>query len=170
MRGIGRVLTLLAAAALAIACSDKTPTGPAMTEIAGASSQAAVASGRASATRSLAPRQQPADGLIGSWGGDHVRATIGEASSILVYDCAHGTIDQPFTVDTAGRFTLMGTHVIDSPGPVHEGDVPVLHPALYTGSTDGKVLTFTVTLTDSNQSFGPFTLALNAPGRVFPCL
>jgi hypothetical protein len=168
MRGIGRILTLLAAAAPAIGCSDKTPTSPAMTEIAGASSQAAAASGRA--TRSLAPRQQPADGLIGSWGGDHVRATIGEAGSLLVYDCAHGSIDQPFTVDAAGRFTLIGTHVIDSPGPVHEGDVPVLHPALYTGSTDGKVLTFTVTLTDSNQSFGPFTLALNAPGRVFQCL
>ena len=35
---------------------------------------------------------------------------------------------------------------------------PVRHPARYTGSTDGNVLTFTVTLTDSNQTLGPFTI------------
>jgi hypothetical protein len=168
MRAIGRGLLLLGAAALSITCADKTPTGPAIVEIEGTSSQAAPA--RASAPRPLAPRQPTAYGLIGTWGGDHVRATVGLASSLLVYDCAHGSIDQPFTVDTAGRFALAGTHVMESGGPVQVGVEPVRHPALYTGSTDGKLLTFTVTLTDSNQTFGPFTLALNDPGRVFRCL
>ena len=161
---------LLGAVALSIACADKTPTGPAIVEIEGTSPQAASSPARASAPRPLAPRQPTADGLIGTWGGDHVRATVGLASSLLVYDCANGSIDQAFTVDTAGRFALTGTHVMESPGPVQEGVDPVRHPALYTGSTDGKVLTFTVTLTDSNQTFGPFTLALNAPGRVVHCL
>jgi hypothetical protein len=161
---------LSAAVALSIACADKTPTGPAIVEFKSTSSQAASLPARASAPRPLAPRQQTADGLIGTWGGDHVRATVGLASSLLVYDCANGSIDQPFTVDTAGRFVLAGTHVMESPGPVQVGVEPVRHPALYNGSTDGKVMTFTVTLTDSNQTFGPFTLALNAPGRVVRCL
>jgi hypothetical protein len=161
---------LLGAVALSIACAEKTPTGPAIVAIEGTSSQAASSPARAPAPRSLAPRQPTADGLIGTWGGNHVRATVGLASSLLVYDCANGSIDQPFTVDTAGRFTLAGTHVMESPGPVQVGVEPVRHPAFYTGSTDGKVLTFTVTLTDSNQTFGPFTLALNDPGRVFRCL
>ncbi len=153
-----------------MACADKTPTSPTTAESAGASSQAASSPARGSAPRSLAPRQSTADGLIGTWGGDHVRATVGLASTLLVYDCANGSIDQPFTVDAAGRFDLTGTHAMESPGPVRAGVEPVRHPARYTGSTDGKVLTFTVTLTDSNQTFGPFTLALNAPGRVVRCL
>ena len=153
-----------------MACAGKTPTGPATADIEGASSQAASPPARASVPRSLAPRQVTAEGLIGTWGGDHVRATVGLASTLLVYDCANGSIDQPFTVDAAGRFDLTGTHAMESPGPIRVGDEPVRHPARYTGSTDGKVLTFTVTLIDSSQTFGPFTLALNAPGRVVRCL
>jgi len=155
---------------LSMACANKTPTGPAAADIGGASSRAASSPTRGSAPRSLAPRPLTADGLIGTWGGDHVRATVGLASTLLVYDCANGSIDQPFTVDAEGRFVLTGTHAMESPGPIPVGDEPVRHPARYTGSTDGKVLTFTVTLTDSNQTFGPFTLALNAPGRVLRCL
>jgi hypothetical protein len=108
--------------------------------------------------------------MIGTWGGEHVRITIGATSAILVYDCAHGTIDQAFVVDPAGRFDLVGTHVPESPGPVREDKPPVAHPARYAGSTDGKTLTFSITLTDSGQSFGPFTLSLGAPGRLFKCL
>jgi hypothetical protein len=111
-----------------------------------------------------------AAGLIGTWGGEHVRITIGAASSILEYDCAHGSIDQPFTVDAGGRFDLIGTHVPEEPGPIHEGQPPAAHPARYTGSTDGKTMTFTVTLTDISQTLGPFALALDAPGRVVKCL
>jgi hypothetical protein len=111
-----------------------------------------------------------ADGLIGTWGGEHVRITIGAASSILEYDCAHDSIDQPFAVNTAGGFTLTGTHVVESGGPIREGEGPMSHPALYTGSTDGKTMTFTVTQTDTNQTLGPFALALDAPGRVVKCL
>jgi hypothetical protein len=111
-----------------------------------------------------------ADGLIGTWGGDDVRITIGAASSILQYDCAHGTIDQPFAVNSIGRFDLVGTHTLEEPGPIREGQTSVARPARYTGSTDGKTMTFAITLTESNQTFGLFTLALDAPGRVVKCL
>src|SRR5712671_6526503 len=103
MQALGRGLKLLGVVALSVACAGKTPTGPAVADI-GASSQAASSPARGSAPRSLAPRQLTADGLIGTWGGDHVRATVGVASTLLVYDCANGSIDQPFTVDGAGRF------------------------------------------------------------------
>jgi hypothetical protein len=168
--GNTRDLSLFLAVALSIACTGKTPTGPSLAAVGAASAAGASAGGRPSAPRALAPRQAASDGLIGTWGGEHVRLTIGMASSLLEYDCAHGSIDQPFTVDAAGRFDLAGVHVVETPGPVREGDESVQHPARYTGSTDGKTLTFTLTLTDSNQTFGPFTLTLNAPGRVVKCL
>src|SRR5690242_9962163 len=118
MRAIGRGLRLLGVVAMSMACADKTPTGPAMADTEGASSPAAFLPARGTAPRSLAPRPLAADGLIGTWGGDHVRATVGRASSLLVYDCANGSIDQPLTVDAEGRFILTGTHVMESPGPI----------------------------------------------------
>jgi hypothetical protein len=167
---IKRVLAFAAIVVFSLACADKTPSGPALEQAQGTSAQAADSPVRASSPRALAPRQSVANGLIGTWGGEHVRITIGAASSILEYDCAHGSIDQPFAVNAAGGFTLTGTHVLESGGPIRQGVEPVSHPALYTGSTDGKTMTFTVTLTDINQTFGPFALVLDAPGRVVKCL
>jgi len=169
LREFGRFLTLAAAVGLSLACEGRTPTGPALVQAQGDTAQAA-SPARGSSPRSLAPRQSVADGLIGTWGGVHVRITIGAASSILEYDCAHGSIDQPFTVNVAGGFTLTGTHVVESGGPIREGVEPVRHPARYTGSTDGRTMTFTITLTDTNETLGPFALALDAPGRVVKCL
>jgi len=170
MREIRRLLMLATAAGLSLACTDRTPTGPALDKADGALAQAASSPARGSAPRSLAPRQSLADGLIGTWGGDHVRITIGAASSILEYDCAHGSIDQPFKVDANGHFDLAGTHVPEEPGPIREDQPPVVHPARYTGTTDGRTMTLTVTQTDSNQTLGPSTLTLDAPGRVVKCL
>ncbi len=170
--GLRKLFPLAAIALLPLACADQSPTDPSSNAASGVQTAGgtAVVPARESAPRSLAPRQSPNDGMIGTWGGDHVRITIGAASAILVYDCAHGTIDQAFTVDQAGRFDLMGTHVAETPGPIREDQAPVTHPARYTGSTDGKTLTFSVTLTDSGQMLGPFTLALGALGHVVKCL
>ena len=43
------------------------------------------------------------------------------------------------------------------PGPIHPGD-PVVHPARYTGTVDGKTMTFTVTETDTGLTLGKFVL------------
>ncbi len=170
--GLRKLLPLAAIALLPLACTDRSPTAPASNAASAARSalETAIVPSRESAPRVLAPRQSPNDGMIGTWGGDHVRITIGAASAILVYDCAHGTIDQAFIVDPAGRFDLVGTHVPEAPGPIREEQAPATHPARYTGSTDGKTLTLSVTLTDSGQVLGSFTLALGAPGRVVKCL
>jgi hypothetical protein len=170
--GVRRFSALAVIALLPLACADRSPTGPAANAVSGVrtAAETAVVPARESAPRPLAPRQSPNDGMIGTWGGEHVRITIGAASAILVYDCAHGTIDQAFVVDPAGRFDLVGTHVPESPGPVREDKPPVAHPARYAGSTDGKTLTFSTTLTDSGQILGPFTLSLGAPGHLFRCL
>ena len=169
MRESRRGLTLLFSLLLAAACSDRSPTGPAVPEPRNTTAQSASSPSRVSEPRAIAPRSSTTVGLIGTWGGDHVRITVGAASSLLEYDCARGSIDQPVTVDAAGRFDLAGTHVTEHPGPVLETPLTV-HPARYTGSTDGKTMTYTVTLTDTNQTFGPYTLALDAPGRVVKCL
>jgi hypothetical protein len=164
------VTLVFAVALLAVGCDDKAPTSPSIAAIGEASAQAISSPARGSAPRSLAPRLSVAAGLIGTWGGEHVRITVGTSSSLLEYDCAHGSIDQPFTVDASGHFDLAGTHVPEEPGPIRESQPPIAHPARYTGTTDGKTMTLTVTQTDSSQILGPFILVLDAPGRVVKCL
>ena len=166
--GFRSFFALLTVAALPLACSDSSPTQPVSMESGSASPQAVSSAGRA-APRSLPAREISVDGMIGTWGGQNLRITVGAASAILSYSCAHGTIDQPFVTDANGKFDLVGTHVPESPGPVHEGD-PVTHPARYTGTVVGKTMSFTVTETDTGLSFGPFELTLGVAGHVFKCL
>jgi len=170
--GLRKLFLLAATALLPFACTDTSPTGPSPSSATGVrtAGTTAVVPAHESAPRALSPRQSARDGMIGTWGGQHVRITIGSASSILVYDCAHGTIDQAFNLDPAGRFDLVGTLVNEAPGPIREGQLPVTHRALYTGSTDGTTLTFSLTLTDTGQVLGPFTVIFGAPGRVLKCL
>ena len=161
-----RFFALTALAALPLACTDKSPTQPVSMQGSSASTLAATSVGRPS-TRSLPTRDVAADGVIGTWGGPSLTVTVGAASTILSYSCAHGTIDQPFVADTNGNFFLVGTHVPEGPGPVREN--PVVHPALYTGTVNGKTMTFTVTETDTGLKLGPFVLSLGVAGRIFKC-
>ncbi|HEY3124400.1 MAG TPA: hypothetical protein VGK70_10115 [Thermoanaerobaculia bacterium] len=169
--GLRKFFALAAIVLLPLACTDRSPTGPAPNAVSGVQTagETAVVPARESAPRSLAPRQSANDGMIGTWGGQHVTITIGAASTILSYDCAHGTIDQPFVVDSNGSFDLVGTHVPEAPGPIRQGD-PVVHPARYTGTVEGKTIAFTVTETDIGQTLGPFVLTFGVAGRIFKCL
>jgi hypothetical protein len=163
-----RLFALTTIAALPLACGDKSPTQPVSMEANSTSAQAATAAGRP-ATRSLPPRNAPVQGMIGTWGGQGLNMTIGAASAILSFDCGNGTIDQPFVADQRGKFDLVGTYVHEFPGPIHPGD-PVVHPARYTGTVDGKTMTFTVTETDTGLTIGTFVLTVGVAGRVFKCL
>jgi hypothetical protein len=107
---------------------------------------------------------------LGAWGGDHVGLVLTATGGTLEYDCAHGTIDEPFVTDSAGRFQLMGTHTREHGGPIGRDEKADKHPARYTGGVDGDTMTLTVTLTDSNEVLGTFTLTRGRIARVFKCL
>lgn len=122
------------------------------------------------ATRVVAPRSAMRTIPLGDWGGDHVRLTLTETGGTLEYDCAHGTIDQPFDVDSAGRFQLAGTHTREHGGPIRRDEKPDKHPARYAGAADGETMTLAVTLTDSNEVLGTFTLTRGRMARIVKCL
>jgi hypothetical protein len=168
---IRRASILAAIAVLTYGCTDGSPTGPSAGASGASPERAAAAASRS--PRTVAPRAsanaKPSTGsLLGTWGGDHINLTIGAPGALLGYDCAHGTIDQPFATDAQGRFNLVGTHTPENPGPTHEGPEPS-HPASYTGATDGVTMTLTVTVTDTGQVLGPFTLTFGSPGHVVKC-
>lgn len=109
--------------------------------------------------------------LTGSWGGAHIVLELTAEGGRVEYDCAHGTIAGPVIPDREGRFEAAGTHSAEHPGPVREEDERREgQPARYRGKLSGDTLTLTVTLKDSNEEIGTFTLTRGATPRLMKCL
>ena len=105
----------------------------------------------------------------GEWGGMHINLSVNDSSATIEYDCAHGQITGPLVVDRKGRFDLKGTHSREHGGPIRINEPDNGQPARYTGWTDGKRMTLTVTLPNRRESVGTFNLTLGGRGRVFKC-
>jgi hypothetical protein len=106
----------------------------------------------------------------GNWGGSSIRINIEGSKATVEYDCANGTITGPLKLDRNGKFSLKGTHLREHPGPVRMNDERTGEPALFSGWTDGKKMTLTVKLINSNQDIGTFTLLKGQDGRLRKCL
>jgi hypothetical protein len=156
---------------LAAACNSQPPTSPEIPRD-GARATGATHDARPGrpGTRVVAPRPAIQTVSLGGWGGDHVGLLLTATGGTLEYDCAHGTVDQPFVTDSAGRFQLAGTHTREHGGPIRGDEKPDKHPARYTGAVDGDTMTLTVTLTDSNEVLGNFTLTRGRTARIVRCL
>lgn len=156
---------------LAAACSSRPPTSPETPrDSARATGETHDAQPVRPGTRVVAPRSPTQAVSLGGWGGNHLGLVLTATGGTLEYDCAHGTIDQPFVTDSAGRFQLAGTHTREHGGPIRRDEKPDMHPARYTGGVDGDTTALTVTLTDSNEVLGIFTLTRGRMARVFKCL
>ena len=108
----------------------------------------------------------------GVWGGDHLQMNVGRrgASAQLEFDCASGQITVPLTFDRSGRFSLDGTFTRRRGGPIRRNEQPDIRPARYEGSVNGKTITLTITLTETNESVGTYTLYLGRAGKLRRCL
>ncbi len=104
------------------------------------------------------------------WGGEHIGLTVSASGGAIEYDCASGTIDQAIVSGASGDFVAQGTHTPGHGGPTMQGEIPDRHPARYEGWTDGETMKLTVTLTDTGQKLGSFTLVRGQSPRVFRCL
>jgi len=105
----------------------------------------------------------------GTWGGSHIRIEIGPRSTTIDYDCANGTIDGPFTVDSKGHFNLRGAHNREHGGPIRIDEQPNGRPAIYSGSIKGDTMTLTVKFADTNEVLDTFTLKRGSSGRIVKC-
>lgn len=112
------------------------------------------------------------DGRVdaGAWGGDHIRLDVTADGATTEYDCAHGTIDEPLVLDRNSRFSVAGTHTFEHGGPVRLDEPPNRHPARYDGRLSGDTLQLTVTVTDTQQGTGTFTVTRGVAPRLVKCL
>lgn len=104
----------------------------------------------------------------GEWGGSHITMNVGERSAKIEYDCAHGEIFGPLSIDVEGKFHLHGTFTRERGGPVRADEPAKTEPATYSGTITGNRMTLTMKLSDSDQS-ETFTLEKGKPGELFKC-
>jgi hypothetical protein len=107
---------------------------------------------------------------LGTWGGPHISVEVTDKGASLNYDCAHGTIDQRLKTDRRGHFKATGTHYREHGGPIRRDESQSGEPAAYTGTINGQTMTLTVTLTNTHETIGTFTLTHGKRGRVMKCL
>jgi hypothetical protein len=104
----------------------------------------------------------------GEWGAEHVTFSVSEQGGAIEFDCAHGTIDGPLTLDRRGRFEVKGRYVPERPGPVRREQSTEGRPARYLGAVRGQAMILRVTVDDGTR-LGPYRLVLGRRGRVFKC-
>jgi hypothetical protein len=104
---------------------------------------------------------------IGEWGGEHVRLTVADTGAKVEFDCGHGSLDGPLTLDADGRFDVKGSLVAEG-GPTRKDDAANARPARYSGHTDGKSMSLEVTL-EGGESGGTFSLARNGRAKLVKC-
>jgi len=105
----------------------------------------------------------------GEWGGEHIGLVVATNGATVEYDCASGTIDEPL-VASNGMFSAAGTHTRGHGGPIRQDEIPDKHPARYEGHIGGETMILDVTLTDSGEKLGRYTLVRGRSARVFKCL
>ena len=103
--------------------------------------------------------------LLGTWGGNNAVLMALDTTAHVHIGCTAGDTKQAIVTDDQGRFDVPGMYNITL-YPVARGPD---HPARFTGSTDGVVMTLTVTLTDTAVTLGPVTLVLGQEPRMGAC-
>lgn len=106
----------------------------------------------------------------GSWGSGHMGMLVEPDGASIEFDCGHGSIEQPILLDKKGRFNVEGIYVREHGGPIRQDEPADAHPARYTGRVNRKMMSITVTLTDTMETVGGFILIYGQSPYVTKCL
>jgi hypothetical protein len=115
-------------------------------------------------------RAAPDAGAVatGAWGGEHIVLTVSEKGADVEFDCAHGQVTQPITLDKHGDFDAGGTFTHEHGGPVRRDENTPSASARYSGHVDGEAMSLTVTL--GTEKVGTYALVRGSRPRLTKCL
>jgi hypothetical protein len=105
----------------------------------------------------------------GSWGTDHLSLEISEDNAEFEFDCAHGSIDSPFMLESDGSFRLKGTYTRETHGPIRVGHPPQSRQAEYFGNVDGNRMRLSIRLIGGKDEVENYLLQFGKKGRVWKC-
>jgi hypothetical protein len=95
---------------------------------------------------------------------------VTDEGALIEYDCAHGSVSEPLRLDREGKFSAKGTHFREKGGPQSAGAEEKGEPVIYSGTTDGKTATITITNSVTDEVIGTFSLTLGKRSRITKCL
>jgi len=105
----------------------------------------------------------------GQWGGPGANLSLTPAGGSIEFGCGSATIDSGWTVGTGLR--LRGTGLYYSGGgplPFPGGGTP--HPAVIAGQVGHLNITFSLIVTDLNDTLGPFVVQRGKQVNLLRCL
>jgi hypothetical protein len=102
-------------------------------------------------------KNNTAEAAEGVWGGTGIGLTIGAESVKIEYDCAEAEIKQKFVTDAGGNFNLDGFYKRQPP-MIRVDMVVKPQAANFQGVIDGSTMRLKVTLTETKQLIGEYTL------------
>lgn len=111
----------------------------------------------------LADRRVPE----GKWGGQHVRLEVSASGAEFEFDCAHGRMIGPLTLQNGG-FVTTGTFVRER-GRVRMDDSDEGQRVYFKGEVQGSRMTLIFSLTEDFSEAETFTLTHGVEARLFKC-
>jgi hypothetical protein len=106
----------------------------------------------------------------GAWGGTGIALRVADDGGEVELDCAHGLIEGALTLDADGRFDVKGTLVREHGGPEREGEVLPTEPVRYRGRVEGRHMTLTIVLAETNRELVSYSLIFEARPVLRKCL
>jgi len=108
---------------------------------------------------------RPGPLATGTWGGDNAGLIASDTSAHVHIGCTLGNVHQAIVIDPGGRFDVPGVYNVTAYPVYRRPD----HPARFTGWTDGRMMSLTVTLTDTAVTLGPVQLVFGRDPQMGPC-
>ena len=103
----------------------------------------------------------------GTWGATGVRLEVTGDTAVIEFDCAHGTLKGPLTLDGQHRFSVAGAFVRERGGPQREDDPPP-EAATYSGQVEEETMNLAVRV--GATDIGAFRLTHGGEARLRKCL
>jgi hypothetical protein len=108
---------------------------------------------------------RPGPLAVGTWGGDNAGLIASDTSAHVHIGCTLGNVHQTIVIDPSGRFDVPGVYNVTA-YPINRGPD---HPARFTGWTDGRIMSLSVTLIDTAVTLGPVQLVFGQDPQMGPC-
>ena len=103
----------------------------------------------------------------GKWGGHHVRLEVSGTGAEFEFDCAHGRLSAPLTLQN-GRFAATGTYVREV-GPTRQDESGQGQRVFFKGEVEGLRMKLIFSLTEDFKEAQTFTLTHGADARLLKC-
>jgi len=94
----------------------------------------------------------------GNWGGIGIGLNVEPTAVTIEFDCATAEITRNLMIDKAGNFSTDGVYIRRTPGALRIKFPPKRTPARFEGKIAGKTMTLKITLTETGEKIGDFTL------------